>query len=40
MIGERYNGLALANINKDDFDFEDIKKYILPAFIKRSPSRV
>jgi len=36
MTGERLNGLALANINKDDFYFEDIEKYILLAFIKRS----
>lgn len=40
MTGERLNGLALANINKDDLDFKDIEKYILPAFIKRSPRRV
>jgi hypothetical protein len=36
MTGERLNGLALANINKDDFYFEDFEKYILPPFIKRS----
>jgi len=40
MTGERLNGLALANINKDDLDCDDIEKYILPAFIKRSPRRV
>ncbi|KAF0752504.1 zinc finger MYM-type protein 1-like [Aphis craccivora] len=40
MTGERLNGLVLANINKDDIDFEDIEKYILPAFLKRSPRRI
>lgn len=40
MTEERLNGLALASINKDDLDFEDIEKYILPAFIKRSPRRI
>jgi len=40
MTGERLNGLALSNINKDDVDFEDIEKYILPAFLKRSPRRI
>lgn len=42
MAEERINGLlALVNINKDDIDFEDnIEKYILPAFIKRTPRRI
>jgi len=40
MTVERLNGLSLANINRVDLDFEDIEKYILPAFIKRSPRRV
>lgn len=40
MTEERLNGSDLATINKDDLDIEDIEKYILPAFIKRSPRRL
>lgn len=40
MIEERLGGLALANIDKDDLDFGDTKKYILLAFMKRSPRKV
>lgn len=40
MTEERLNDLALANINKDDLDCEDVEKYILQAFIKISSRRI
>jgi len=33
MNEERLNGSALATINKDEFEYENVNKYIMTAFI-------
>lgn len=40
MSEERLNGLALANINKDELNYNNIEKDILLEFSKRSPRRM
>lgn len=40
MTEDRLNGFALANINKNDLEYIDVEKDILPAFMKRSPRRM
>lgn len=40
MNEERLNGLALATINKDELEYENIEKDIMTAFINKSPRRM
>lgn len=40
MSEERLNGLALANINKDELEYDDVENDILTAFIKKSPRQM
>jgi len=36
MNEERFNGLALATINKDELEYENVEKEIMTAFINKS----
>jgi len=40
MNEERLNGLALATINKDELEYENVEKVIMTAFINKSPRRM
>eukprot|EP00102_Acyrthosiphon_pisum_P026067 XP_016663277.1 PREDICTED: 52 kDa repressor of the inhibitor of the protein kinase-like [Acyrthosiphon pisum] len=40
MNEERLNGLALATINKDELEYENVEKDIMTAFINKSPRRM
>lgn len=40
MNEERLNGLALATINKDELEYENIEKDVMTAFINKSPRRM